>query len=225
MSGLDRNGNKVQNSVFECFSEYLGKDRFIFVNRSNNTNIKLNTNLLVYENFGAICTLTAISDKRNDWTLPYFVGQTPLSTDQVESLADYCKQRNITIWDFLVHDMGFGIQKIRPTDTNFRDVGDLEEARVRNPSEAERQAQQITGIKYTPNIYITGAQKTGKLERKTVNTGLSKYKDYWVKMNVINACVKGAGNENKLLRHLYTRSMSNPENTIYDIHLLMFQSR
>lgn len=221
LTGCDLKGNKVQKSVFECFGEYLQKDRYIFVNRNNNTNIKLNTNLLVFENFSALCTLTAISDS-DTWNLPPFVRANPLNEDQVKSLADYCKKRNTTIWDFLVHDMGFGIQNMRPTDTDFLKLGDHEEMRNQNPNEAER----MMGITYTPNIYMaTGAQSQGKLERKTINAILSKYQDYWVKMNVVNACVKGAGNENKLLRHVYKQSGADPENTIYDIHLLTFQSR
>ena len=149
-------------------------------------------------------------------------------TQAEEELKDH--NYNVISMAFL-GNKNYTVQQLNGTVRTY--MGDI--AHPGNTTRTDAQKLQALADMYNDTLFknlvsaVEGATlcftSTHKLERKTINAILSKYQDYWVKMNVVNACVKGAGNENKLLRHVYRQSGADPENTIYDIHLLTFQSR
>lgn len=149
-------------------------------------------------------------------------------TQAEEELKDH--NYNVISMAFL-GDKNYTVQQLNGTVRTY--MGDI--AHPGNTTRTDAQKLQALADMYNDTLFknlvsaVEGTTlcftSTHKLERKTINAILSKYQDYWVKMNVVNACVKGAGKENKLLRHVYKQSGADPENTIYDIHLLTFQSR
>ena len=89
LAGIDRKGNKVCKSVMDLYVEYFKRDRYIFVGKSNNKNIKLNDTMVLVQNFAKECQ---IND--NIMKTPDCMKNNPLSADDVTKLAEYCKEKN-----------------------------------------------------------------------------------------------------------------------------------
>jgi hypothetical protein len=106
LTGCDLDGNKVQKSVFDLYEDYFNRDKFIFVKKSNNTNIKLNSELLVGFDYARQCT----NDKEAYWKCTKATDQmknNPLSADDVTKLAEYCKEKNTSLFELLFNNVGF----------------------------------------------------------------------------------------------------------------------
>ena len=105
LTGCDLKGNKVQKSVLELYEDYFGRDKFIFVNKSNNTNVKLNTEIKCVDHYAK--QMLNQRDPYTDAGTPDFMKNNPLSASQVKDLAKYCGEKNITLFEFLFNRIGF----------------------------------------------------------------------------------------------------------------------
>ena len=102
--GKDLEGNTVGKSVTELIADYLSRDKYIFVNRSNNTNIKVDKNLLYVIEIGKILPIQIFTQAM---TTPDYVKKNPLTEDHIKALANYCNSRNVCPWQFLFNEMCF----------------------------------------------------------------------------------------------------------------------
>ena len=122
LTGCDLNGEKVGKSVIDYYIEYFSGDRFIFVNKSNNVNIKLNQKMIARDQFH---TSGVIKDPKHygAWVeTPNYMKNMPLSTEQMEALVTYCANKNITMFDLLLNRVGFEIPSIKHLGKKNREV-------------------------------------------------------------------------------------------------------
>ena len=118
LTGCDLEGNKVGTSVIELCNEYFSGDRFIFVGKSATTNIKLNRTMSFRDHFH---TSGIIKDPKHyaSWVeTPSYMKNMPLSKNQVTALCEYCKAKNITVFDLLLNRVGFEIATVRHLGKN-----------------------------------------------------------------------------------------------------------
>lgn len=179
LTGCDLNGNKVKKSVFECFSEYLQKDRYIFVGRNNSTNIKVDRNLWLVDDFA---NTKAFENLQNGWlTQAEYSYASPLTGERTKHLIDYCREKNITLWQFLFNEMGFNLISFSSG------IG----------TKVPTQNEPSSG-----NYYLAAdAQKY--TEVKKVKDSLDIFGDdvkYYAYFDCANACKAGAEFEHKALR-------------------------
>ena len=88
---------------------YFRRDSFIFVGKSNRTKIPASEELYVAEpnKFVNNCIRDQYSYLR--WEkVPSYMSDNLLSTTQLEDLAKYCEQKNMTLFDFLFNVTHFG---------------------------------------------------------------------------------------------------------------------
>jgi len=86
------------------FADYFNGDKFIFVNKSNNTNIKLSPKILFVKDFAKRYTKEEMRWNKRD--MPDFMKKNPLSYDHVKALAEYCNEKKMQIAQ-LLNAMGF----------------------------------------------------------------------------------------------------------------------
>ena len=91
-------------SPFRLSSEYFSQYRLTFVNKSNSTKIKLSRRLHLESNLGE-----SLRTEYNDIpkSSPAYMTKNPLSASQVKALAAYCKERKMTLFEFLMNKMKF----------------------------------------------------------------------------------------------------------------------
>ena len=104
LTGMNLEGQPAGKSVYNLFNDFCNRDKFIFVNKNNRTNIKINPNLRVVPYFGKRYTNEKMQWNKRD--LPDFVQNCPLNADQMKALADYVNQKNTLLILFLA-EIGF----------------------------------------------------------------------------------------------------------------------
>ena len=104
LTGMNLEGQPTGKSVYNLFNDFCSRDNFIFVNKSNSTNIKINPNLRIVPYFGKRYTNAEMQWDHQD--LPDFVKNCPLNADQMKALADYVNQKNTLLILFL-GEIGF----------------------------------------------------------------------------------------------------------------------
>jgi hypothetical protein len=89
---------------FKLGSKYFNRHRRTFVNKNNRTNIKLSSYIYVNTELKS-----ELYDKKNFdvKSTPAYMKNNPLSEDQVKALAKYCKEKNTTLFEFLINRMHF----------------------------------------------------------------------------------------------------------------------
>ena len=107
LAGIDRKGNKVCKSVMDLYVEYFKRDRYIFVGKSNNKNIKLNDTMVLVQNFAKECQ---IND--NIMKTPDCMKNNPLSDKDVQLIADYCKEKRKSLFQYLLNEMKFDLKVV-----------------------------------------------------------------------------------------------------------------
>ena len=103
LCGIDHKGNASGKSVLALSRSHFLKDKFIFVNKSNNTNIKVSSNIYVATDLDTDLNIKGGKMK----TTPAYMTDNPLSAAQVKALAKYCKEKDTTLFEFLFNEMGF----------------------------------------------------------------------------------------------------------------------
>lgn len=93
-------------SPFKLSERYFRQYRRTFVNKSNTTKIKLSPYIRVECDLAESIRVKA---KYRDIpkTSPDYMTKNPLSAAQVKSLASYCSQKKITVFEFLINRMQF----------------------------------------------------------------------------------------------------------------------
>ena len=104
LTGTNLQGQQEGKSVYNLFNDFCSRDKFIFVNKNNSTNIKINPNLRFVPYFGK--RFTSEKMQWNNRDLPDFVKNCPLNDDQMKALIDYVNQKN-TLLMILLNDVGF----------------------------------------------------------------------------------------------------------------------
>ena len=112
LCGEDLDGNHVCKSVEDLINEYFQRNRYIFVDKSNRTNIPVDDELNVLNGtlFVEHC-IVRYYDYLNWCETPKYMSNSLLSTSQLKDIAEYCAQKNITIFDFL-----FNVMKFKPAN-------------------------------------------------------------------------------------------------------------
>ena len=112
LCGEDLDGNHVCKSVTDLIDEYFQRNRYIFVGKSNRTNIPVDDELNVLNGtlFVEHC-IVRYYDYLNWCETPKYMSNSLLSTSQLKDIAEYCAQKNITIFDFL-----FNVMKFKPAN-------------------------------------------------------------------------------------------------------------
>ena len=82
---MDLDGNRICESVDDLFVNYFKRDKYIFVNKNNNTNIPLSTEIIAKSNINKeIITSKGAYSK---WcTTPEYMSSMPLNASQVEKM-------------------------------------------------------------------------------------------------------------------------------------------
>ena len=104
MFGGNLQGELTGKSILELIGDYANRDKFVFVNRSNNTNIKVNPTMMYVINMGGILPIELHSQAMRT---PDYVRKNPLNQDQVKALNEYCNKMGVSLWNFLFCDMQF----------------------------------------------------------------------------------------------------------------------
>ena len=148
----------------------------------------------------------------------------PLSADQVKSLAAYCSEKKVRLFDFLLIQMGFNA-----TEYTTKDEAEFARKGQINISIPFPKHYDPDIGRYVPsctdnlvnNVFLaTGAQsKYGR-----ARDGAGAYLKTEVRCNCINATKVGAGDENKVLRTIesYSSSVKDIPNNFY---MMFFQKR
>ena len=106
--GQDLNGNRIGKSIPDLVADYFGRDKYIFVNKSNTTAIPVSNRLYVCHNKGMTDKSIKSTYYYSNWCeTPAFMPANPLSADQLKKIAAYCKSRNSTVFNYLFGDMKF----------------------------------------------------------------------------------------------------------------------
>ena len=90
---------------FALSTNYFKMNRYIFVNKSNTTSIKLRDKLYTVVNIGK--ELWDGNRKRISEKAPDYMKNNPLTQSQVEELAKYCAGKKTTLFEFLINKMHF----------------------------------------------------------------------------------------------------------------------
>ena len=118
LAGCDLAGNKVEKSVLEYCSEYFSGDRFIFVNKSMTTKIKLNETMKFIDQFNSSGIIKDPNYYGRWVETPGYMKNMPLSNEQVNALYQYCYDKKVTIFDLLLNRVGFKIETRRHLGKN-----------------------------------------------------------------------------------------------------------
>ena len=116
LAGIDRNGNRVGKSVPDLYLEYFNRDRYIFVGK-NTTSIPLNQTMVLVQNIAKECPM-----KGDTMKTPDFIQNNPLSDKNVQMIADYCKEKHKSIFQFLLNEMHFDLRVVYNNKTYSADV-------------------------------------------------------------------------------------------------------
>ena len=112
LCGEDLDGNHVCKSVTDLIDEYFQRNRYIFVGKSNRTNIPVDDELNVLNGTLFVEHSIVRYDDYLKWCeTPRYMSNSLLSTSQLKDIAEYCAQKNITIFDFL-----FNVMKFKPAN-------------------------------------------------------------------------------------------------------------
>ena len=183
--GQDLDGNKVGKSVSELVADYLSRDRYVFVNKSNTTAIPLNKDIYVCHRDNMTKNSIKSTYYYSSWcTTPDYMPANPLSQDQLKSIASYCADRNVTIFDFLFNDMKFEPDMLTAAQ---RKAGDMAPPPFNISTSLER------GVYYLP----TGSYVYGSVYLATGHS-LDKHQAgerAWIDYTAINATKVGAKEE------------------------------
>lgn len=183
--GMDLDGNKICDSVADRVAQYFGRDKYIFVNRNNHTNIPLSSDIYV-------CDRNSMTEKSiqstyyySNWVkTPDHMSKNPLSQDQLKSLAAYCAEKNMTIFDFVLNDMKFKPDRLTAAE---RKAGGIAPPPFNITTSWDR------GVIYVP----TGSYVYGKVLLATGHS-LNKHQSgerAWIDYEAVNATQVGAKEE------------------------------
>lgn len=190
---MDLDGNRICESVDDLFVNYFKRDKYIFVNKNNNTNIPLSTEIIAKSNINKeIITSKGAYSK---WcTTPKYMSSMPLNASQVENLAAYCAKKNVTIFDFLFNEMGF-----KPTGMSAAEKMDPKKIALQ-PFEMELGMEFDNGIpRSVTTYYPRGLNVTGSVVIPTGAQKICKNRPgggkAWLTYNAVNAAKVGAKSE------------------------------
>ena len=108
LTGCDLNGTKVQKSMIELYEDYFSRDKFTFVGKSNNTNIRLKKEILYIVDFAENFTNDTMIDHNKSYRkAPDFMKKFPLSAKNMEDLTEYCQQKKTSLFQLLFNTVGF----------------------------------------------------------------------------------------------------------------------
>ena len=104
LGGVDREGHEMSSTVLQKYEDFFGMDKYIFVNKGQTAPVKLNQ------------TMYYMSGRADYLEVEKEIKNTALTRAQVESLAKYCKDKNLTLNQFLFEKMGFINPKALPKE-------------------------------------------------------------------------------------------------------------
>ena len=99
-----------ENSIFSLYINYYNKSKYIFVDKGRaGKGIDLNPEILVKTN--KLMTIEEFESKT-----PGYLSNMPLNEEQVKHLAEYAKEKNISLFSFLFNRMGFVPRTLSKTE-------------------------------------------------------------------------------------------------------------
>ena len=125
--GRNLDGSSSGKAVSDLIGDFFRRDRFVFVNQSNNTNVPLSQSVCLVTDFAKECV--NYEKHFNDFSkTPSYMSGMPLSQAQVKALASYCASRKTSVFDLLFNRVGFipGENIVDPTNA-MQEIASLEE--------------------------------------------------------------------------------------------------
>jgi len=177
LGGVDREGHEMSSTVLQKYEDFFGMDKYIFVNKGQTAPVKLNQTMYI---------LT--SGRTDNFNISDELKNTALTQAQVESLAKYCKDKNLTLNQFLFEKMGFINPKalpkelegmIAPAKTTYYLLSGAQDLET---SKTDRRISKYT-VEYTFNYWVH-AIRSDKVSTETERAKYFSYIDRQRKYNI-----------------------------------------
>ena len=206
LTGLNLDGEKVDKSVPELITEYTKRDKYIFVNMSNSSGIKL---------YNEIFAVNLGSQSKSLSEIENAMKSMPLNQTQIEAIVKYASEKKKTIVEYLFNDMQFSPRNAVKGNRHEKYVESDFSRTSREVLDDGTVVEKWVVWDQSPNpVLLNGNQSYDREHQYQYRSGYRYYK----RAKVYNATKVGAGSE---LIRLYSETSGKWEN----VTLIMFQSR